>query len=88
MQTYWELEKLKKYHGEICIFGCGQLSKYDAYELLKIAGFKINYYCDNSVFPGTVIRDEIEVRELQYLYDNKESTLVFVCVSLQYQNEL
>lgn len=89
MATYLELEELQKVHqGEVCIFGCGQLGRYDAYELIKTVGFQVNYYCDNHIMPGTIICDGIEVREVQYLYDNNKSTLVFLCVSLKYQDEI
>ena len=47
-----------------------------------------DYYCDNYIVPGTIICDDIEVRDLQYLYDNAKDTLVFLCVSMKLQDEI
>lgn len=89
MATYLELEELQKKHqGEVCIFGCGQLGRQEAYDLIKTTGFQVDYYCDNNIASGTIIRDGIKVRELQYLYDNSKDVLVFLCVSLKYQEEM
>ena len=89
MASYLDLEKLRKEHtGEVCIFGAGLIGRYDGYELITAVGFQVDFYCDNHIAPGTIIRDEIEVKDLQYLYNNKEDILVFVCVSWKYQTEV
>lgn len=89
MATYFELEKLQKAHlGEVCIFGAGLLGKYEGYELIKTAGFHVDFYCDNNIASGTIVQNEIRVKELEYLYDNKENVLVFLCMASKYQHEV
>lgn len=89
MASYLELEKLRKEHiGEVCIFGAGTIGRCEGYDLIKAVGFRVDFYCDNHVAVGTVICDGIEVKDLQYLYENKENMLVFVCLSFKYQREV
>jgi hypothetical protein len=89
MVTYLELEETcNNWHGEICVFGAGKIGKGMAYELLKAAGIGIDFYCDNYVALGTVVRDGIKIKPLQYLYDNKENVKVFVAVSELYQDSI
>jgi len=89
MANYLELERIKKKHsGEVCIFGAGLIGRNEAYELLTLAGYKIDFFCDNNIPEGTHIRDDIYIKELQYLYDNKDKILVFLCVSPKYQKDL
>lgn len=86
MITYIELEELKKsWKGKVCIFGAGELGKHIAYDMLSACGFSIDFYCDNYIPEGTLIRDGIAIRNNQYLYDNKDSVLVFVCLSVKFR---
>lgn len=87
--TYLELEKLcKNCNDEVCLFGAGEIGKLYAYELLNLAGLTIDFYCDNKVAPGTVIRDGIEVRDIQYLYKNKSNIQVFLTATYRYQKPI
>lgn len=89
MSTYLEMENLRNRHkGEVCIFGAGLIGKNEGYDLITLAGFKVDFYCDNRIPTGAIIRDGISVKELQYLYDNKENILVFLCVSWKHQSEV
>lgn len=89
MITYQELENLRKsWDGEVCIFGAGQIGKGKAYELIKAAGFSIDFYCDNHISPGTYIRDDLIVRDIKYLYEHNKDIFVFLCVSTKYQREI
>lgn len=89
MASYLELEELKRtWNGEVCIFGAGELGKYKGYDLLKAFGFHIDFYCDNYIPEGTVVKDEITVKDIQYLYENKDQILVFVCTSLRNQKDV
>lgn len=84
--TYLELEELKKsWKGKVCIFGAGELGRYIAYDMLNACGYSVDFYCDNYISEGTVIRDGIIIRSNQYLYENMDRTLVFLCLSLKYQ---
>ncbi|MCM1154896.1 MAG: glycosyl transferase [Roseburia sp.] len=47
---------------------------------------KVDFYCDNNVKPGTVIRDNIKVKDIEYLYQKKDRLQVFLTVSGQYQD--
>ena len=81
INTYLELEKIRENHkGEVCIFGAGRMGRYEGYELIKAAGFKVDFYCDNHVSAGTVIRDGIEVKDIKYLYSKAADVLVFLCM--------
>lgn len=89
METYLELEELKRtWKGEVCIFGAGTLGRITAYNFLKVFGFKISFYCDNFVPAGTLINNEILIRDNDYLYNNQETVLVFLCISAKYQKEV
>lgn len=89
MITYQELENLRKFWtGEVCIFGAGQFGKDTAYELIKEAGFCIDFYCDNHILPETYIKDNLRVRDIKYLYEHNKDVLVFLSVSTKYQKEI
>lgn len=89
MTTYIELEELKNsWKGEICIFGAGELGRHMAYDLLIACGFSVDFYCDNYIAENTPIRDGIEIRNNQYLYENKNSVLVFLCLSVKHQENV
>lgn len=89
MMAYAELESLRdSWKGEICIFGAGQIGRGQAYEVIKNIGFCVNFYCDNYISEGTVVKDGLRIRGVQYLYDHKEDVLVFLCVSVKYQEQI
>ena len=87
--TYIEWERLKEnFNGEVCIFGAGYIGKNWGYDLIKISGMTVNFYCDNNIKPGSIIRDNIKVRSVEYLYQNKSKVQVFLTVSEQYQKAI
>lgn len=89
MITCAELENLRSsWKGEVCIFGAGQIGKGTAYEVIKTAGFHVDFYCDNYVPTGTYVKDDLIVKDIQYLYEHKDDILVFLCVSAQYQKQI
>lgn len=86
--TFWELEKLRKnLSGEVCLFGAGMLGRTRAYEFVCAAGFHVDFYCDNGIEAGTIVNGT-EVRDVQYLYDHKETVQVFVTVGRGCQEEV
>ena len=85
--TYLELEDLCQ-NREICLFGAGGFGKTKGYACLKCFGIKVDFYCDNHVPTGTVIRDGIKVRDISYLYENKDKIQVFLTVGANYQQEI
>ena len=89
MITYLDLEEFyRNWPGEACIFGAGKIGKGLAYDLLRAAGIRIDFYCDNHVVPGTVIQDGIRVRKPQYLYENKDDVKVFLAVGSRYRDSI
>lgn len=89
MITYQELENLvRSWSGEVCIFGAGKCGKGMLYEVIKAAGFCVDFYCDNYVPQGTHVKDNLVVRDIQYLYTHREDTLVFICVAMKYQEQI
>lgn len=85
--TYYELESMV-YNKEVCLFGGGILGKTRGYDDVIACGIKVNFYCDNNIAPGTVIRDGIEVRDIQYLYENKDRIQVFLTVGNRYRQPI
>lgn len=73
---------------EICLFGAGLVGKTSGYDTIRAFGLKVDFYCDNNIAPGTIIRDDIEVRDIQYLYQNKENVWVLITVSKCYQEQI
>lgn len=87
--TYKDLEELQKgWNGEVCLFGAGIYGRTWAFTLLKAVGFQIDFYCDNKVAPGTIIREGVEVRPLENLCDKNNEVLVFIAVAEKYQKEI
>lgn len=84
---YYELESMV-YNKEVCLFGGGIYGKTRGYDYVTAFGLKVDFYCDNNIAPGTIIRDGIEVRDIQYLYENKERIQVFLVVSRRYQSQI
>lgn len=84
--TYLEWDNLKEScNGEVCLFGAGYIGKNWGYDLINAAGIEVDFYCDNNIESGAVIRDGIQVRSIDYLYKNKDKTQIFLTVSDQYQ---
>lgn len=84
--TYKDLENLGD--KEICLFGAGVFGKTKGYDFVKAIGCQVDFYCDNKVAPGTVIRDEIVVWDIQYLYENKSNIQVFLTVGEEYRSQI
>lgn len=86
--TYLELEKLRRnWEGEVCLFGAGLVGQTQGYDFVNAAGFQIDFYCDN-VIPSGARVNGIEVRDIWYLYKNKERIQVFLTVGRRYQKEI
>lgn len=86
--TYLDLENLRRnWCGEICLFGAGQIGQTQGYDLVIAAGFHIDFYCDNKIPSGTIVNG-IEVRDIQYLYENKERIQIFITVGQRYREEI
>lgn len=87
--TYLELENLAENDRDmICLFGAGAVGKGWGYDLVKAAGIKADFYCDNKVEQGTVVRDGIEVKDVTYLYQNKERVQVLLTVDIKHQKAI
>lgn len=87
--TYFEFENMYKGRfKEVCLFGAGRIGKTWGYDLVSGSGIKVDFYCDNIVPSGTIVRDGIEVRDIQYLYENKERVQVFLTVGQQNQKRI
>lgn len=87
--TYSELENIRMSHNkEVCLFGGGVFGKTGGYHYVIALGFKVDFYCDNNIAPGTIIRDGIKVREIQYLYEHKDHILVFLTVDGRYRQSI
>ena len=79
---YDDLKKLQnnmKGH-VVCIFGAGLIGSTWAYDLLKAAGFHINFYCDNNKEENLEIRDGVKTVSLENLYSVKDNVLVFITI--------
>ena len=84
---YVELEeKAKKWNGKVCIFGAGWIGKTWGYDIITLAGFKVDWYCDNKLVSGKEIRDGIRTINFEKLCEEKENTLVFVAVNEKLQD--
>jgi len=81
LDSYLDIERLNnEKKKEVCIFGAGKFGRNGAYDLLRLMGISVDFYCDNFIPAGTVVRDNVKVRELSYLYANKKDILVFLCI--------
>lgn len=85
--TYYELESMV-YNKEVCLFGGGVYGKTFGYDYVTAFGLKVDFYCDNNIVPGTIIRDGIEVRDIQYLYEKKDHIQVFLTVGNKYRTRI
>lgn len=86
---YSELENLRAVHDiEVCLFGGGYYGKTRGYDCVIALGFKVDFYCDNNIAPGTIIRDDIEVRDIQYLYEHKDRIQVFLTARYCHQQPI
>lgn len=85
MFYYERLEELSRnWKGKVCLFGAGLIGKTRGYDIVKCAGFHVDFYCDNKLAPGTLINN-IEVISPVKLYGYKEDVLVFLTVSIKSQ---
>lgn len=86
---YQELEELQKnWNGKVCLFGAGLIGCTWAYDLLKEAGFYIDFYCDNKKKENIVIRDDVRTISLDTLYSLNDNVLVFITVTDRYQDSI
>lgn len=85
--TYYELESTV-YNKEVCLFGGGTYGKTRGYDYVTAFGLEVDFYCDNNIDPGTIVRDGIVVRDIQYLYENKDHIQVFLTVGCQYRTQI
>jgi len=89
MATYLELEQYnRQWNGNACIFGAGSIGKNKGYKFLKAFNFNIEFYFDNNIPENTIVQEGIVIRDNQYLYDNKDNILLFVCLAYQNQDEV
>ena len=89
MMAYAELENLRdSWKGEICIFGAGQIGKGKAFEIIKNIGFDVNFYCDNYISEGTIVKDSVSVKYqeqiIRQLKEHKVKNIVSMEVSDSY----
>ncbi len=87
VSSYQELEQMaKEWKGEVCLFGAGLIGKTWGYDVIQKAGFHIDYYCDNNVPQGQIIRNNIQCIGPENIF-NKE-ILVFITVGKKYQKDI
>ena len=67
-----------EWSGNVCLFGAGQIGRTWAYELIRSAGFRISFYCDNNKAGEFV--NGLEVRPAEYLYANSSGMICFITV--------
>lgn len=84
---YQQLKKLQETHGKkyVCLFGAGLVGCTWAYDLLKVIGFHIDFFCDNKKH-NTVVNG-ITVISPEELYLLKD-VLVFITTTHRYQSEI
>lgn len=86
---YQKFEALQKqWKGKVCLFGTGLIGRTWGYDVISLAGFHIDFYCDNNMQEGTIIRDGLKTLSLEKLYKKKNSVLVFITVSIKNQKEI
>lgn len=89
IKGYRDLEIIRQsWQGKTCVFGAGRLGRGEAYELLRCARVRIDYYADNRISAGTEIRDGISAIDLKELYRLGDEIMVFVCVGRNYRGEI
>lgn len=69
-----------------CIFGAGLIGNTWAYDILKVMGFCIDFFCDNNKNENILIKDGIKTISLEKLYSLKDKVLVFIAVTDKYQD--
>lgn len=89
MDYYDKLETLaRSWRGKVCLFGAGVIGKTWGFDIVKCAGFKVDFYCDNKIESGTFVREKVKAISPCELYKYKENVLVFLTVSIKYQNSI
>ena len=87
--TYQQLEKIKQeWNKEVCLFGAGLIGKTWGYDIVRAAGFGIDFYCDNHVTENTRIFDEIKIIDFNTLCQKKDNVLIFITLSEKFQDEV
>ncbi len=69
---------IKTWNQEVCIFGAGHCGTTWGYDLVKSAGFKVAFYCDN--FLAGSVCNGYKVFHPEVLCDRKDDILCFISV--------
>lgn len=76
---YIQLEELaQQWKGKVCLFGAGIVGKSWGYDILDIAGFKIDFYCDNHIAAGKEIRNGIYTISFEELQQYINNVIIFI----------
>ena len=85
ISDYRELERIyNNENGRCCIFGAGKIGKQISYKLLKLVGFEIDCYYDNS--PREELVNGIPVKK--WTSDIYENGFIFLCVGRRNSEEI
>ena len=72
---------IENWNGRICIFGKGRIGKGYGYGLLKAAGCKIAFFCDNNIEDDEIVIDGIKGKTFEFLLSRKDEMFVVVCMA-------
>lgn len=87
--TYKDFENIEKsWNGKTCIFGAGLIGRTWGYDVAVAAGFCVDFYCDNNIPAGSIIRDLVKTISVEELYSYQEDVLVLVALKEAYQKEI
>ncbi len=83
---YKDLETAsKKWKGQVCLFGMGLIGNTWGLDIISLAGFHVNFYCDNHLKERKELNG-IKVISPAELYLLGNSVLVFITVSYKNQS--
>lgn len=87
--NYKEFERIAcEWNGKTCIFGAGLIGRTWGFEIIKAAGFNVDYYADNAIGGNTVIRDNVKTIDVQELYRYGTDILILLTVCKDYQKDI
>lgn len=87
--NYLEFEAIgRQWRGKVCAFGAGLIGQTWGYDLAVAAGFHIDFFCDNHIPPGTVLRDGISVISPKELYACGDMVLVLLTAGRHCHEEI
>ena len=72
------LKLAEEWIGDVCIFGAGKFGCGSGYELIREAGFRVAFYCDNKCTDKE--KNGYPVYPASYLLDKADKVLCIVCV--------